>query len=108
MIILGIFLFILQILDIFTTNIGIKLGCEEVNPVLRKSVKRGVPVKFIILKLSLSLFLSFLLLFGNIVLNWLLVGLNIFCFIVVLSNIINIQIQKRWNIKCEIKHKNSK
>ncbi len=108
MIILGILLIILQILDILTTNIGIKLGCEEVNPLLRKSFNKGIPIKLIILKITLSFFLCFLLLFGNIILIWFLVGLNIFCFIVVLNNIINIQLQKRWNIRCEIKHKSIK
>lgn len=108
MIFLGIFLFILQILDILTTNLGIKLECEEVNPLLRKSFNKGIPIKFVIFKLTLTLFLGFLFLFGNIILNWLLVGLNIFCLIVILSNIINIQLQKRWNIKHEVKNESIK
>ncbi|MFX1501073.1 MAG: DUF5658 family protein [Promethearchaeota archaeon] len=107
MIILGILLFILQILDILTTNIGIKLGCVESNPLIKKSFNEGIPKRLVILKITLSLFLCFVLLFGNIILNWLLVGLNIFCFIVVLSNVINIQIQKRWNIRYKEKKERS-
>lgn len=108
MIILGIFQIILQTLDILTTNKGLNIGCEERNPLIKKAFNKGIPIKFIIIKITLSVFLCFLLLFGNIILIWLLIGLNIFCFIVVLSNIINILLQKRWNIRCEMKLKNSK
>ena len=105
MIILGIFLIILQILDILTTNIGLKLGCEEANPILKKSFEMGIPLKLVIIKIILSTFLTFLLFLGSIILNWILVGLDLFTFIVVISNIINIQIQKKWNkifyIECE-------
>ncbi|MCK4380197.1 MAG: hypothetical protein KAW51_03600 [Candidatus Lokiarchaeota archaeon] len=97
MIILGIFLIILQILDILTTNIGIKLGCEEGNPLLKKSFKMGIPIKLVIIKIALSAFLTFLLFLGSIMLNWILVGLDLFTFIIVVSNIITIQIQKKWN-----------
>lgn len=97
MIILGIFLIILQIFDILTTNIGLKLGCEEANPILKKSFKMGIPLKLVIIKITLSAFLTFLLFLGSIILNWILVGLDLFTFIVVISNIINIQIQKKWN-----------
>jgi len=102
MIILGIFLIILQILDILTTNIGIKLGCEEGNPLLKKSFKMGIPIKLVIIKIALSAFLTFLLFLGSIVLNWILVGLDLLTFTVVISNIINIQIQKKWNMKFDI------
>lgn len=97
MIILGIFLIILQILDILTTNIGIKIGCEEANPLLKKSFKMGIPIKLVIIKIALSAFLTFLLILGSIILNWILVGLDLLTFIVVVSNVINIQIQKKWN-----------
>lgn len=105
MIILGIFLLILQILDILTTNIGIKLGCEESNPLLKKSFKMDIPIKLVIIKIALSAFLTFLLFLGSIILNWILIGLDLFIFIIVVSNVINIQIQKKWNkifeIECE-------
>ena len=102
MIILGIFLLILQILDILTTNIGIKLGCEESNPLLKKSFKTGIPIKLVIIKIALSAFLTFLLFLGSIILNWILIGLDLFIFIIVVSNVINIQIQKKWNKKFDI------
>lgn len=97
MIILGIFLIILQLLDILTTNIGIKLGCEEGNPLLKKSFEMGIPIKLVIIKIALPAFLTFLLFLGNIMLNWILVGLDLFTFIIVVSNVITIQIQKKWN-----------
>ena len=104
MIILGIFLIILQVLDILTTNIGLKLGCEEANPLLKKTFKMGIPLKLVIIKIILSAFLTFLLFLGSIILNWILVGLDLFTFIVVISNIINIQIQKKWNMKFNIEY----
>jgi len=65
----------------------------------------GIPLKIVITKIALFAFLTFLLFLGSIILNWILIGLDLFLFIIVVSNVITIQIQKKWNkifnIECE-------
>ena len=97
MIILGIFLIILQIGDIITTNIGIKNGCEEGNPILKEKVNSGFPVYLIIIKVGLSILVTFLLSKGVMILNWMFLIFDIFMFIVIANNVIDIHTQKKWN-----------
>ena len=97
MIILGIFLIILQIGDIITTNIGIKNGCEEGNPILKNKVNSGFPVYLIIIKIGIASLVTFLLSIGMMILNWIFLLLDIFLLIVVVSNVIGIHTQKKWN-----------
>lgn len=104
MILLGIILIFLQFFDIITTNIGIKEGCEEVNPMLKKSLKSGFPTYLAIIKISLAILLTFCLTFSIMILNWIFLGLDLFLLFVVVNNTIGIQIQKKWNVRCYIEN----
>lgn len=86
---------ILQIVDIITTNIGIKYGCTEVNPIMKKIMKTGFPLWMIIFKIGIGIFITWTLSFGIIALAWIVFGLNIFMVVVVLSNLIGIYISKK-------------
>ncbi len=97
MIILGIFLIILQICDIVTTNIGIKKGCGEGNPLLKETLKSGFPIYLVIIKIALAGFVTFFLSFGMTILNWIFLALDIFLLIVVINNIIGIYVQQNYN-----------
>jgi len=97
MIILGLFLIILQIIDIITTNIGIKNGCEEVNPFLKKSLKSGFPLYLAFTKIGLGTLLTYFLSLGIIILNWIFFGLDLFLLFVVINNTLGIHMQKKWN-----------
>ncbi|KKM18789.1 hypothetical protein LCGC14_1662180 [marine sediment metagenome] len=97
LIILGIFLIILQISDIITTNIGIKNGCEEGNPILKKKLNSGFPVYLIIIKIGIASLVTFLLSIGMMILNWIFLALDIFLLIVIVNNVIGIHTQKKWN-----------
>lgn len=97
MLILGIFIIILQFMDIITTNLGIKRGCQEVNPLVRGSLESGFPLYLIFIKIGLATLVTFFLSLGIVILNWIFLALDIFLFIVVINNIININIQKKWN-----------
>ena len=97
MIILGILLLLLQIGDIITTNIGIKNGCEEGNPILKKKLNSGFPVYLIIIKLGLASLSTLLLSIGMMILNWIFLISDIFMFIVIVNNVIDIHTQKKWN-----------
>ncbi len=85
-IILGIFFLLLQIGDIITTYIGIKMGGEEGNPLMRKLVKIGFPY-FVILKLSLSAFVIFFLSFNINFIFYLFLIINIILLIIFIWNI---------------------
>jgi len=97
MIILGLFLIILQIIDIITTNIGIKNGCEEVNPFLKKSLKSGFPLYLVFVKIGLGTLLTCFLSLGILILNWIFFGLDLFLLFVIINNTLGIHIQKKWN-----------
>ena len=83
---------------------GIKIGCEEVNPMLKKSLKSGFPVHLVIIKISLAILLTFCLTLSIIILNWIFLGLDLFLLFVVVNNTIGIQIQKKWNVRCYIEN----
>jgi len=98
MIFLGFILMILQILDIITTNIGLKNGCRERNPLMRKIYKTKVPLgMIIILQLSMSILLIWVLSLNFIIIAWIVFGLNIFLVVIVSLNLISIYIQKKYN-----------
>ncbi len=104
MIFLGIIYIILQGLDIFTTNLALKNGCEEGNPLLKKSLneRAGFPIYLIIIKIGIGFYLTYLTYYIEIVysiafLNYLVLGLDIFMLAVVINNAIRIPIQIRLN-----------
>ena len=96
MIILGIILIILQIVDIITTNVGIKNGCIEGNPIMKKITKTKVPIWLIVSKISLGAFVMWTLSFNIRILIWIIGALDIFMVAVVLLNLMSIYIQKRF------------
>ena len=99
MVILGIFLIILQAMDILTTRIGLKNGCVEGNPLIKDKLSSGFPVYLIFIKITLSTLITFFLSLGIVILNWIFLAFDIFLLIVVLNNISGIIVQKKWNLK---------
>jgi hypothetical protein len=104
MIVLGIIYILLQAFDIITTNLALKKGCEEGNPLLKKSLngRAGFPKYLIFIKIGIGIYLTYLMYFVETMfsisfLNYLVLGLDIFMFIVVLNNSIRIPIQIRIN-----------
>ena len=98
MIILGIFFTILQISDLTTTNIAIKQGCQEANPLLKETLEgTGFPASLAAIKIGLGIFLTILLLVNSIILNIIVLILNIVMLTVVVNNLIRIPIQKKYN-----------
>ncbi len=115
MIFLGIFYIILQIFDIITTNLALKNGCEEGNPLLKKSLneRAGFPIYLIIVKIGIGIYLTFLMYYIEIMyslpfLNYLVLGLDIFMLSVVINNSIRIPIQIRLNRQFFLKEANLK
>ncbi len=101
MFILGILFTILQGLDVLTTNIALKRGCVEGNPLLKKSVKTGFPLYLIALKIGLGIYLTYLSVvfssnsltisfFGIYSLSLMLLGLNLLLTVAVINNVIKI------------------
>lgn len=99
--VLGILFTILQGLDIVSTNIALKRGCVESNPILKKSVKSGFPIYLIIIKIGLGIYLTYLSVlfssnslnissFGGSILNIMLIGLNLFVGAAVINNFVRI------------------
>ena len=104
MIVLGIIYIILQALDIITTNLALKAGCEEGNPLIKKSIneKAGFPIYLMALKIGIGIYLTYLIfivetMFSVYFLNYLVLALDIFMFAVVMNNSIRIPIQIRLN-----------
>jgi len=104
MIVLGIIYIILQALDILTTNLALKNGCEEGNPLLKKSLneRAGFPIYLIAIKIGIGLYLTYLIyivetMFSIQFLNYLVLILDIFMFIVVMNNSIRIPMQIKIN-----------
>ncbi len=83
-------------MDIITTNVGIKNGCTEGNPVTKKITKTKVPIWLIVSKISLGAFIIWSLSFNIRILIWIVFGLDIFMVAVVLLNLMSIYIQKRY------------
>ena len=99
--VLGIIFTILQGLDVVSTNIALKRGCVESNPLLKKSVKSGFPIYLIVIKIGLGIYLTYLSVvfssnslfissLGVSLLNIMLIGLNLFVGAVVINNFIHI------------------
>ena len=99
--VLGIIFTILQGLDVVSTNIALKRGCVESNPLLKKSVKSGFPIYLIVTKIGLGIYLTYLSVvfsgnsltinaLGISLLNIMLIGLNLFVGAVVINNFIHI------------------
>ncbi len=84
-------------MDIITTNLGIKRGCVEGNPLIKKSLESGFPLYLVIIKIGLASLLTFFLSLGIIILNWLFIALDFFLFAIVINNIIGIHLQRKWN-----------
>ena len=98
MIILGIFFTLLQLLDLISTNIAIKQGCQEANPVLKKTLDgSGFPLYLAITKIGLGVFLTIMLSIQSIILNFIILILDIIILMVVINNFIRIPIQKKYN-----------
>ncbi len=104
MIILGIIYIILQVFDVFTTNLALKNGCEEGNPLIKKSLneRSGFPIYLAGIKIGIGVYLTYLIIILESVftisfLNYLVLGLDIFMFFVVMNNTIRIPIQIRLN-----------
>ena len=98
MIILGIIFFILQLGDLITTNLAIKNGCQEANPLLKESLEgSGFPLSLAIVKIGLSIFLIIMISVNNIILNIIILILDILLFVVIINNLIRIPIQKKYN-----------
>ncbi len=98
MIFLGIIFTILQIADIVSTNIAIKTGCSEANPLIKETVEsKGFPISIALIKILLSVFLTIMMTFSNLFLNILVIFLDIVLLIVVINNISRIPVQKRYN-----------
>lgn len=104
MIVLGIVYIILQVFDIFTTNLALKNGCEEGNPLIKKSLneRSGFPLYLALIKIGIGVYLTYLIFIVEAVyaisfLNYLVLGLDIFMFVVVMNNSIRIPIQIKLN-----------
>ena len=98
MIVLGIIFTVLQGLDLLTTNIAIKYGCQEANPLLKDSLEgKGFPLYLAIIKITMGIFLTILITIGSIILNVIVVFLNVLMGIVVINNLIRIPIQRKYN-----------
>ena len=104
MIVLGIIYIVLQSLDILTTNLALKNGCEEGNPLIKKSLneRAGFPLYLALVKIGIGVYLTYLIfivetMFSISFLNYLVLGLDIFMFAVVMNNSIRIPIQIRLN-----------
>ena len=104
MIILGYIYIVLQALDIFTTNLAIKSGCEEANPLIKKSLneKAGFPLYLATIKIGIGIYLTYLIyvlesMFSITFLSYTILFLDIFMVIVVINNSIRIPIQIRIN-----------
>ncbi|MBN1801267.1 MAG: hypothetical protein JW891_07155 [Candidatus Lokiarchaeota archaeon] len=98
MILLGIIFTLLQVADIISTNIAIKTGCSEANPLIKDSVEsKGFPISIASIKIILSLFLTIMMSLSNIFLNILVLFLDIVLLIVVVNNITRIPVQKKYN-----------
>ena len=97
MIFLGIIFTVLQLLDLISTNMAIKAGCTESNPLLKEALESGFPVYMAFIKVGLGIFLIVLLSIGNVMLNWVVLFLDIFMLIVVFNNMVRIPIQKKYN-----------
>ena len=102
MIYLGILFIILQVFDILTTNYALKNGCQEGNPLIRKSLDGNgrFPLDLIIIKVSLGISVTGLLIFVNQmapinILNLFVLGLDIFILIIVINNIKIVPKQRR-------------
>ena len=115
MIILGIVYIILQSLDIITTNLALKNGCEEGNPLIKKSInnKAGFPIYLMAIKIGIGIYLTYLMyvveiMFSITFLNYLVLALDIFMFAVVMNNSIRIPIQIRLNRQNYIERANVK
>lgn len=104
MIVLGIIYIILQAFDIITTNLALKNGCEEGNPLLKKCIneRAGFPIYLIFIKIGIGIYLTYLIfvvetMFSIYFLNYLVIALDIFMFAVVMNNSIRIPLQIRLN-----------
>jgi len=104
MIVLGIVYVLLQVFDIITTNLALKNGCEEGNPLLKKSLneRAGFPKYLIFIKIGIGIYLTYLMYFVETMfsvpfLNYLVLGLDIFMLAVVMNNSIRIPLQIRLN-----------
>lgn len=104
MIVLGIIYIILQSLDILTTNLALKNGCKEANPLIKKSVneRSGFPLYLALVKIGIGVYLTYLIfivetVFSISFLNYLILALDIFMFAVVMNNSIRIPIQIKLN-----------
>ena len=104
MIVLGIVYIILQAFDIITTNLALKAGCEEGNPLIKKSIneRAGFPIYLAAIKIGIGIYLTYLMyvvetMFSIAFLNYLVLALDIFMFAVVMNNSIRIPIQIRLN-----------
>jgi len=104
MIVLGIVYIILQVFDIFTTNLALKKGCEEGNPLIKKSLneRSGFPLYLALIKIGIGVYLTYLIFIVEAVyaisfLNYLVLGLDIFMFVVIMNNSIRIPIQIKLN-----------
>ena len=97
----GIIFTFLQGLDVLSTNIALKRGCVESNPLLKNSVKSGFPIYLIVIKIGLGIYLTYLSVvfssnslfistLGVSLLNIMLIGLNLFVGAVVINNFIRI------------------
>ena len=98
MLILGILFTLLQFLDLVSTNIAIKQGCQEANPVLKNTLDgSGFPLYLAITKIGLGIFLTIMLSMQSIILNFIVLMLDIIILLVVINNFIRIPIQKKYN-----------
>lgn len=98
MIILGIFFLILQLGDLITTNLAIKNGCQEANPLLKESLEgSGFPLSLAIVKIGMSIFLIIVISVSSMILNVIVLILDILLFVVIINNLIRIPIQKKYN-----------
>ncbi|MFX1236804.1 MAG: DUF5658 family protein [Promethearchaeota archaeon] len=98
MIILGILFTILQLSDIISTNIAIKAGCTEANPLLKETVdSKGFPLSMALVKISIGVILTVMTIISNLFLNILIIVLDITLLIVVINNITRIPIQRKYN-----------
>jgi len=92
------------VFDIITTNLALKNGCEEGNPLIKKSLneKAGFPIYLAAIKIGIGIYLTYLMyvveiMFSIAFLNYLVLALDIFMFAVVMNNSIRIPIQIRLN-----------
>lgn len=98
MILLGILFILLQILDLISTNVAIKQGCQEANPLLKKTLDgTGFPIYLAITKIGMGIFLTIMLNIQNLFLNGIVIILDIVLLLVVVNNFIRIPIQKKYN-----------